>query len=304
MQEYVIETRHIQKKYGKVAALKDVNLHLKRGSIYGLIGDNGAGKSTLLKVIAGQSYATSGSLILFNQEDNRKLELSRRRIGFLVEQPGFAQNLTVEQVLHYYCIQRGVVERDKVYALLQLVGIEQEKKSVCTVLSQGQKQRLGLAIAMLGDPEVLVLDEPINGLDPSGIVEIRNILKRLAEEKNITILLSSHILSELEHIATDYGFLSKGILIEEISAQKLKAKCLNCIEMHVTDTEQFVALLDMYFPNEVIKMMPDQTIRIINPTKQSAAYSELAAQHGIYVIGMQQIRTSLEDYYMKLKEGV
>lgn len=304
MGEVIIETKQLCKKYGSFYALEDVHFHVKRGSIYGLIGDNGAGKSTLLKLLAGLTYSSSGDMVLLGKHTEVDLEQMRQKIGFLIEQPGYFPKMTVEQMLHYYCIQRGIVERNKIGELIQLVGLKKKAKSKCGSLSQGQKQRLGLAIALLGDPEILILDEPINGLDPTGIIELRALLKQLNEEKNVTIVLSSHILTELEYIATDYGFLSEGTLIEEISAQKLREKCAGCVEMHVTDVEKLAAILDKYFSSETFKILPNQIIRIYNPTKEPEVYSQIAAEHAIYVKNMHMLQTSLEDYYIELKKGV
>ena len=187
----VIETKQVTKAYGSLLALERVSIHVKKGSIYGLVGDNGAGKSTLLKLLAGHSFATEGEIRLFGQYEQKELENTRKKIGCMIEQPGFFPNMTVEQTLKYYCIQRGIPDVKKVAELLKLTGIEEKKKSQCKNLSLGQKQRLGLAIALMGEPQLLILDEPINGLDPSGIIEFRSLLHHLNEEKNMTIVLSS-----------------------------------------------------------------------------------------------------------------
>ncbi|MEG2823004.1 MAG: ATP-binding cassette domain-containing protein, partial [Lachnospiraceae bacterium] len=197
MSEYVIETKQVTKAYGSLLALNHVDIHVKKGSIYGLIGDNGSGKSTLLKLLAGHSFATEGEIQLFGKYGEKELENARKKIGCMVEQPGFFPNMTVEQTLKYYCMQKGIPDTKKVMEMLKLTGIVEKRKSKCATLSLGQKQRLGLAIAMLSEPQLLILDEPINGLDPSGIIEFRHLLHHLNKEKNITILLSSHILSEL-----------------------------------------------------------------------------------------------------------
>ncbi len=302
MNEYVIETKQITKSYGSFLALDHVDIHVRRGEIYGLIGDNGAGKSTLLKILAGHSYASEGELRLFGKYEEKELANSRKKIGFMVERPGFFPNMTVEQTLIYYCIQKGIPGRKKVDAMLKLADIAEKRRSRCENLSLGQKQRLGLAIAMIGEPQVLILDEPINGLDPSGILEFRNLLHRLNEEKNITILLSSHILAELQQIATMYGFLNKGILIEEISARGLQEKCSDCIEIILSDVEKFAVLMEKNFPGETYKVLPENHIRIYKPGFQAEAYSKLASENGIYITGMQTLQTSLEDYYMELKK--
>lgn len=301
MNEYVIETNQATKTYGPIIALNQVDMHVRKGSIYGLVGDNGSGKSTLLKLIAGHNFLSSGEIRLWGKFNEKELQNSRKKIGFMIERPGFFPNLTVEQTLKYYSIQKGVPDQKKVVNMLKLTNLVEKRKSKCKNLSLGQKQRLGLAIAMIGEPQLLVLDEPINGLDPSGIIEFRNLLYRLNEEKGITILLSSHILSELQQIATIYGFLSKGILIEEITSQALKEKCSNCIEIKVSDIERYSVLLEKEFPEECYKVLPENIIRIYNPQKQAEVYSKLAAKHDIYITGMQTIQSTLEDYYMQLK---
>lgn len=303
MNEYVIETKQITKTYGSLFALDHVDIHVKRGSIYGLVGDNGAGKSTFLKLLAGHIFATGGEIRLFGKYKEKELESVRKKIGCMIEQPGFFPNMTVEQTLKYYCIQKGISDNQKVAEMLNLTGIAEKEKSKCKNLSLGQRQRLGLAIAMMGEPQLLILDEPINGLDPSGMIEFRNLLRRLNEEKNITILLSSHILSELEQIATLYGFLSKGILVEEITSHELREKCSDCMELTVSDVEQYCVLLEKEFPKETYKVLPKNNIRIYKPQKQAEVYSRLASEHGVYITGMQTIQASLEDYYMELKKG-
>lgn len=303
MNENVIETKQLTKKYGSLCALSHVDIHVRKGSIYGLIGDNGAGKSTLLKLLAGHSFATQGEIRLFGNYGEKELEKSRKKIGFMIEQPGFFPSMSVEQILKYYCIQKGIPDTNKVDELLKLTGITEKRKSKCKTLSLGQKQRLGLAIAMMGEPQLLILDEPINGLDPSGIIEFRNLLHRLNEEKNITILLSSHILSELQQIADFYGFLSKGNLIEEITSHALNEKCSDCIEITLSDVQAYSVWLEKQFPKENIKILPENNIRIFKPKQPAEFYSKLASDNGICITGMKTIQSSLEDYYVELKRG-
>lgn len=299
----VIEAKQVTKRYGAMLALDHVDIHVHQGDIYGLIGDNGAGKSTLLKILAGQSFATKGEVQLFGKHDEKELIRLRRRFGCIVEQPGLFPNLTAEQTLNYYRIQKGVPDPRKTLQMLELTGIMEKRRCKCKKLSLGQKQRLGLAIAMIGEPSVLILDEPINGLDPSGIVEMRNLLQQLNEEKNITILISSHILQELAQIATRYGFLSRGRLIEEISAKELKEKCAGCIEITVSDIGRFAAMFEQSFPGEDFTVLPGNTLRIHTPSMETAAYSRLAAQSQVDILAMNTHLSTLEDYYMTLKKG-
>lgn len=300
--EHVIETNQVTKKYGSVLALDHVSIHVKEGSIYGLIGDNGAGKSTLLKLLAGQIYATEGNFQILGNSTESALQKMRKRMGCIIEQPGFHPYMTAQQMLEYYRIQKGIPDKAKVSQMLELTGIAEKKNCKCKNLSLGQKQRLGLAAALLGEPQLLILDEPINGLDPSGIIEFRSLVHRLNEEKNITILISSHILSELQQIATTYGFLNKGKLLEEISAGKLHEKCSNCIEITVNEIEKFTVLLEKNFPDENYKVLPDGALRIYRPQREPEAYSRLASENQLYITGMKRIQSSLEDYYMELKE--
>ena len=303
MNEYVIETKQATKMYGPILALDHVDIHVKRGSIYGLIGDNGAGKSTLLKLLAGHTFATSGEICLFGRCKEKELQRSRRQIGASIEQPGFFPNMTVEKMLEYYRIQKGIPGKGKVEEILKLTGIWEKRKSRCKNLSLGQKQRLGLSIAMIGEPQLLLLDEPINGLDPSGIIELRKLFHRLNEEKNITILLSSHILSELQQTADTFGFLSKGQLMEEISAKNLYEKCTDYLTITVSEPEEYAVLLERNFPEEVYKILPDKSIQITGPKKEPEAYSRLAAEHNLDIRGLEKTQASLEDYYMNLKKG-
>lgn len=250
MNEYVIETKQLTKAYGSFLALDHVDIHVKKGCIYGLIGDNGAGKSTLLKLLAGQIFATEGEIRLLGKHEEKNLENVRKNIGCMIEYPEFFPNMSVEQTLTYYCIQKGVPDRKKAEEMMALTGIEEKRRCKCRTLSLGQKQRLGLAVAMIGEPQILILDEPINGLDPSGILEVRGLLQRLNEERRITILLSSHILSELQQTVTIYGFLSRGRLIEEITAENLTEKCSDCMEITLSDIETYAALFGKAFPSE------------------------------------------------------
>lgn len=303
MNEYVIETKKVTKSYDSLLALDHVDLHIKRGSIYGLIGDNGAGKSTLLKLLAGHIFATSGEIRLFNKFEEKELERCRKQMGVIIEQPGYFPNMTVEKMMEYYRIQKGVPGKGKVEEMLRLTGIWEKRKNKCKTLSLGMRQRLGLSIAMIGEPQLLILDEPINGLDPSGIIEFRNLLHRLNDEKNITILLSSHILPELQQTASTYGFLSRGKLLEEISASKLYEKCTNYVEIAVSDVKAYAALLDQYLPEETYKVLADHSVQITNPQKEPEDYSRLATDNKLYIKGLDKRQSSLEDYYMNLKNG-
>lgn len=301
--KYIIETGNLTKRYGSFTALNQVNLKVGQGEIYGLVGDNGAGKTTFLKLLTGHIFPSDGEIALFGAYTQKDMEKQRKRTGAIIEQPGFYPQLTVEQNLEYCRIQKGIPGRQIVKEVRATVGLVDKSRKKGRELSLGMKQRLGLAIALMGEPELLLLDEPINGLDPSGIVEIRNLLLKLNQEKNMTIVLSSHILPELEHLATVYGFLNQGCLMEQITAEKLYEKCSHYVEIAVTDAERYTALLEKELKHTDYRVMPDHTVHILNPRQELISYSSLAGEHGIGVSRLDLRKQSLEEYYMKLKEG-
>lgn len=300
--EYLVEARNLTKRYGTFQALTEVNIKIKRGEVYGLVGDNGAGKTTFLKTVCGQIFPSEGEITLFGAHQQREQEKQRKRTGAIVELPGFYPQLSIEQNIEYYRIQKGIPGKDVIEKALKTVGLWDVRKKKGKVLSLGMKQRLGIAIALMGEPEFLVLDEPINGLDPSGIIEIRNLLKRLNQEKNMTIIISSHILSELEQLATVYGFLEKGRLLEQISAERLHEKCGNYLEVAVSDTEKYTALLEKTMQHGQYLVLPDKTIHIFRPGQDIEKYSRLASDNGIGIRTMMLKQKTLEEYYMSLKE--
>lgn len=262
MQETILTTRNLTKKYNNIAALSDINMELKQGEIYGLVGKNGAGKTTLLRVITGQAYATAGEISLFGMTSNDGLSKERKRIGAIIETPSFYPYMTAMQNLEYYRIQRGIPGKQCVNQALSEVGLSGVGNKKYKNFSLGMKQRLGLALALMNKPELLLLDEPINGLDPFGIVEIRNLLLKLNREKNITILISSHILTELSNLVTYYGFINDGRLIKQISNEELAKECNKYLELKVTDSEKMTALLETELGYTSYKVTPDNTIHI------------------------------------------
>lgn len=302
MTDNIVETSSILKKYKNVTALNDVSITVRRGEIYGLIGDNGAGKTTFLKMLTGQSFPTGGEVKLFGQHYERELEKVRKRTGAMIESPGFYPKLSVERHMEYYRIQRGIPGKEKVEEILKTVGLFEKRRAKCGNLSMGMKQRFGLGVALLGEPELLLLDEPINGLDPSGIIEMRSLLLKLNRDKHITIILSSHILSELEQIATVFGFLSRGWLLEEVTTEALHERCAGYIQITVNEPEKYAVMFEKEMKGETYQIMPDSSIRIRNPHRPAEAYSGLAAKHGIGILNFEQKQRSLEEYYMSLKE--
>lgn len=303
MNDYAIEAKQITKSYGPVLALDQVNLHIRTGSIYGLIGDNGAGKSTFLKLLAGHIFPTAGELRLFGQFAEQELRRCRRQMGAMIEQPGFFPNLTVEDTLEYYRIQRGIPGREKVEEVLKLTDIQEKRRAKCKKLSMGQKQRLGLAIAMIGEPRLLVLDEPINGLDPIGIAEVRSFIRNLCDSRGKTILISSHILSEIALLADDIGIIDHGVLLEEESLVKLEQKSSRYIHFTVSDTAQAARILERRFDEHQFTIQNDRDLQLHNLNLQVGEVVTAFVKNGLVVSEAHTCEESLEDYFKRVTGG-
>lgn len=240
--EWVIETKNICKQYKSKFAVNNVSIRVARGDIYGLIGKNGAGKTTLMKMILGLAAPTSGEVHLFGNADARTVTASRSRIGSLIEDPGLYKNCTAYENMRRFSILYGA-KANEIEELLRLVNLDYTGKKKAGAFSLGMKQRLGIAIALLAHPDVLVLDEPINGLDPAGIKEIRDLILRLNREKGVTFIISSHLLDELAKVVTRYGILSDGALIQEITAEELAEQCRHAARLSVSDPVKAAELL-------------------------------------------------------------
>lgn len=303
MREVILATKNLTKNYNKTSALQNVNLELKQGEIYGLVGKNGAGKTTLLRILSGQAFPTEGSVSIFGMTSESDLNRERKRIGSIIETPSFYANMTAEQNLEYYRIQRGIPGKSCVKEALAEVGLLNTGKKKYKGFSLGMKQRLGLALALMNQPEILLLDEPINGLDPFGIVEIRNLLIKLNQEKNITILISSHILSELSNLVTYYGFIDKGVLVKQLSQEALSKECNRYLELRVDQTDKMTALLETKLHCTAFKVTPDQAIHIFDYPEQISKVSELAVANGIGLNSISVKDINLENYFIQLVGG-
>ena len=301
MKEHVIEARSVTKKYKDVTALRDVDITVKRGDIYGLIGDNGAGKTTFLKLLTGQIYTSGGELKLFGAYSEKELEQNRKRTGAIVESPGFYPKLTVEKNLEYYRIQKGIPGKNQTEEALKAVGLWDKRKKKCAALSMGMKQRLGLAIALLGEPELLILDEPINGLDPEGIRELRELMNTLNEEGK-TILLSSHILGELSKIASHYGIIREGRMIEQISREKLEEKCRDYFQLEVDNVDRALPVISENLRDAGVEVYDNQTLRIYGFT-DSAWLIQLLVTNQVQVYSSGFHHMNLEEYLLDKMEG-
>ena len=299
----ILNVEHLSHGFGDRAIFEDVSFRLLKGEHIGLVGANGAGKTTLLKILAGQIFHSEGEFALFGSHEKKELENQRKRLGALIENPGFYPQMTIVQNMEFYRLQKGVPGKQIVEDTLKTVGLWEVRNKKGKTLSLGMKQRLGLAIALLGEPELLFLDEPANGLDPAGIIEMRNLLKKLNREKNITIVISSHILSELEQLATVYGFLDKGKMLEQISAKALYEKCGDYLEIKVTDAAKYTMLLEKQMQHTSYLVLEDGMVQIFDMKFDRESYSALAGENGIGILAMNMKQNSLEDYYMNLTKG-
>ncbi|MDD3338877.1 MAG: ATP-binding cassette domain-containing protein [Lachnospiraceae bacterium] len=299
--EYILETNALQKRYGRYQALNGLTMHIPKGVIYGFVGKNGAGKTTLIRLICGLQRPTSGGYTLYGKKDtDREVVRSRRRMGAVVESPAIYQDMTaVDNLKQQYRIM-GLPSYDGMEDILDLVGLSDTGKKKAKHFSLGMRQRLGIAIALVGDPDFLVLDEPVNGLDPQGIIEIRELILKLNREQQITVLISSHILDELAKLATHYGFIDNGVMVKEISAAELEAACRKCVRMEVNDTKALARVLEERGLD--YKILSDTQADVYGKIKVSQLIAELT-DAGCEVVSMQERDESLENYYVNLVGG-
>ena len=299
--EYILETENINKKYGQFNALNNLNMHIPKGAIYGLIGKNGAGKTTLIRIICGLQKVTSGKYTIYGISDNsRKIVEARKRLGGIVETPSICLDMTAEDNLKEQYKIIGLPSYDNLEEILKLVKLNDTGKKTAKHISVGMKQRLGLAIALVGNPDLLILDEPINGLDPEGIIEIRELILRLNKEKGITFLISSHYLDELSKIATFYGIIDKGRIIKEIDKNELEQNFRKRTQITITNLKECVKYLEE--KRLSYKVISDNTIDIYEKINVSELVIELSKRN-CTVNDYQEKGESLENYYLNLIGG-
>lgn len=301
MNNTVIKLRDISKKRGQTEILNHLNMTVYQKDIYGFIGQNGAGKSTTMKIIMSLIKETQGQLELFDTLDN---QINRSRIGAIIENPAFYPYMTAYENLKYYIQYKGIVEINSIEKVLKMVGLENARKKKYKNYSLGMKQRLGLALALINHPDLLILDEPLNGLDPQGIVELREILSHLNKKYGITMLISSHILDELEMIATRYGFIHQGQMIEEITAEKLQEKLKKYISLDVENIGLASITLEQKLHTENFKVMDDHTIYLYDFVNESSQVATTLIQEGVILNKINISNVSLENYYLSLIKGV
>lgn len=298
---YLLVTNSLTKQYGRHKAVNSVNLHVRQGDIYGLIGRNGAGKTTLLKMISGLASPTEGDFTLFGKRGKSAYRYLSR-VGSLIEAPGVYPNLTAEDNLRLKSLAMGVRRKEEIEELLSVVGLLDTGKKKVKNFSLGMKQRLGIALALVGSPDLVVLDEPINGLDPQGIAEVRDTLFRLNREKHITLIISSHILEELSKIATHYGIIHDGVLIQELTREELLAKCSERIELKTDDARKACTVLDDIGIRRY-KVIDQDTIHIFEHLGESGEITMALARHQVRTLGITVKNEALEDYYLNLTGG-
>lgn len=299
--DFILETNKLEKKYGKNTVLKNLNIHVEKGAIYGLIGKNGAGKTTLIRIICGLQKPTSGTFFIYGvKNNNKKIIKQRKRMGAIIENPAIYLSMSAEDNLKQQYKIVGLPSNNGLHEILKFVNLDKVGKKPAKDFSLGMKQRLGIAIALVGNPDFLILDEPINGLDPEGIIEIRELILRLKEERGITVLLSSHYLDELSKIATHYGFLDKGKIIKEISKKELEEKLRKKIQIKVNNVK------------ECVKIFEENNIDYeVNSSEQITIYSKVnisklaitLSNRNCIIKEFNEKDESLENYYMNLIGG-
>lgn len=299
--DYILTADSLWKSYKGFHALSGLNMWVPRGAIYGLVGRNGAGKTTLIRLICGLQAPTSGSYTLFGLDSrSREIHKARRRLGAVVETPSIYLDLSAADNIKEQYRVLGVPSDDGVNELLELVGLADTGKKKARNFSLGMRQRLGIAIALAGNPDFLVLDEPVNGLDPQGIIETRELILKLNQERQITVLISSHILDELSRLATHYGFIDGGRMVKEVSAHQLEAACRKCLRVEVTDTRALARVLDAM--GIEYKILTEGKADIF----AQPIISQLAAaldKEGCQLLSAQERDESLESYFINLVGG-
>lgn len=298
---YVIETKDITKKYGKYQVLNKLNIHVKENSIYGLIGKNGAGKTTLIRIICGLQDPTNGTYFI-NKIDNKAKDISlvRKKIGAIIERPSIYEEMNAKDNIICQMKLVGLTNYQDVSKFLDVVGLSNVGNKKVRYYSLGMKQRLGIALALVNNPNILILDEPINGLDPEGIIEIRELILKLNKEKHITILISSHYLDELSKVATHYGFIDKGRIIEEISSEELNKKLTSFIELKVNNLKSFT---DYFKKNNIPYEIKDNNIINIYKDYNIQKFITELTNNNLEIESITKKNESLEEYYINLIGG-
>lgn len=301
--EYILKTTDLSKYYKNKKAVNGVNINVKKGDIYGFLGQNGAGKTTTIRMVMGLIKPTRGEVSLFGEKVLPGQHSHYGRIGSIIETAGFYPNLTAAENLEIHRRLMGVTNKNYLEEALELTGIADVRNKKVKGFSLGMKQRLGISRALLHRPELLVLDEPTNGLDPVGIKEIRKLILDLSVKRKITVFLSSHILSEIQQIATRIGIIHNGILVEEIEFETLKQKSRNYIELKINDDKKAAFLLEKSLGITDYKVIEQGVIRVYERLNESAAFNRVLSENGLEISGMSVMNDTLEDYFLQLTGG-
>lgn len=299
MREIVLNAKGLTKQYKAFTALDNVDMTVYRGDIYGLIGRNGAGKTTIMKIVTGLTKKTGGEFSVFGRKDSDALD-EKRRVGCLIENPAFFGGLTAYQNLKYYALQKGITDEKQIDEALSFVNLTEVKNKKFRKFSLGMKQRLGIAFALLDNPDLVILDEPINGLDPIGISELRDTFKKLNAERGITFIISSHILSELYLIADRYLFIDRGRVLKEITRQELDMECKRCIAIKTDDTKSVLTIIEKKTEVADYKVIDNGEIRIYDENVKPDVLNKILIEEGANVSSIFETGISIEDYFKSL----
>ena len=300
MSDVLIDVKNFEKQYMKKIVVKDASFQVKKGMICGLVGPNGAGKTTIMKAMGGLILPTKGSISLFGETDEKGLAHSRSRMCFMIETPYAKQDMTARENLEKLRLQKGLPDKSKIDKVLEMVGLADTGKKPVKEFSLGMKQRLGIAGSLMSDPEIMVLDEPVNGLDPEGIVEIRELLLKLNREQEITIVISSHLLSELSLLCTDYIFIRKGEIIKKISAEELSNECHDYFLIRTDNDSLVPAILQNKLNITDISVEKDGAVRVYEKTDDLRLISKTLYENGMIPVELHMHDANLEQYYMNL----
>ena len=299
----VLKTEHLTKTYHRVHALRDVSVTLGAGKIYGLIGQNGAGKTTLMRLVTGLAFPDAGRIELFGQTGGKALQNERKRLGSMIEYPSLISGMTARENLRFHRLMKGIPNAETEDELLQLVGLADSGGKKAKNFSLGMKQRLGIAVALLGNPELLILDEPVNGLDPLGIVEIRRLIKKLCEERQMTILISSHNLPELYQTATDYIIIHKGEIRQSLTLAELDERCRRCLLIRCDNPEKLTSVLETALGTQNYQVMPDRSVKLFDFLEEKDRVGKVLFENGLAVTYLSNEGDTLEDYFISLIGG-
>lgn len=296
--ETILQLNGLTKIYGDTKVVNNFSLSIEKGHIYGLIGPNGAGKTTIMKMIGGTCMPSAGSIAMFGSEKN--LEKSRSRASFMIEAPYIDGSMTARQNMEYIRYMRGIAKKERITEILEFVGLDKTGDKKAKLFSLGMRQRLGIGMALLPSPEIMILDEPVNGLDPEGIVEIRNMLRTLCHENGITILISSHLLSELSELCTDFAIIDHGQLIESLSKEDLNQRCRNFLSVSVDadKTEQLATVIEQKLGITEYKVMEGNEIRIYEQLENISNISKTITDNGLTLTKLNLEGENLEQYYL------